>query len=83
MGMTTTKLTQEDIAWLESRLSSAIDPVTPRPEFIDRAREELMNLPVQPALPPWVKRSTLAAMVLSLLALLAGIAFFYQRSRAE
>jgi hypothetical protein len=38
---------------------------------------------VQPALPSWVKRSTLAAVVLSLLALIAGIAFFYQRSRAE
>jgi hypothetical protein len=81
--MTTTRLTQEDIAWLESRLSSAIDPVNPRPEFINRAREELMSLPPQPALPAWVKRTTLAAVVLSLLALIAAIFFFYQRSREE
>ncbi len=81
--MTTSKLTQEDIAWLESRLNNAIDPVIPRPEFIDRAREELMSLPPQRMLPAWVKRSTLAAVVLSLLALLVGSFFFYQRSREE
>lgn len=81
--MTTSKLTEEDIAWLEGRLNNAIDPVTPRPEFIDRAREELMSLPVRQPLPAWVKRSTLAAVVLSLIALLAGMLFFYQRSRED
>lgn len=81
--MTTTKLTQEDIAWLESRLSNAIDPISPRPEFIDRAREELMNLPPQPVLPAWVQRTTLAAVVLSLLALIVAIFFFYQHGREE
>lgn len=81
--MTTSKLTQEDIEWLEGRLSNAIDPVMPRPEFIDRAREELMNLPVKAPLPAWAKRSTLAAVVLSLAALLVGIFYFYQRSREE
>jgi hypothetical protein len=78
--MTTSKLTQEDIAWLESRLNSAIDPVMPRPEFIDRAREELMNLPVQP--PARMKRAALGAVVLSLVALLVGIYYFHRRSRA-
>lgn len=79
--MTTSKLTQEDIAWLEDKLSSAIDPVAPRPEFVDRAREELMNLPAQPALPAWVNPAALAAVALSLVALIVGIAFFYQRGR--
>jgi hypothetical protein len=81
--MTTTKLIQEDIAWLESRLSNAIDPVSPRPEFINRAREELMSLPPQPMLPAWVKRTTLAAVLLSLLALIIAMFFFYQRGREE
>jgi hypothetical protein len=77
--MTTSKLTQEDIAWLEDKLNDAIDPVSPRPEFVHRARAELMNLPAQPALPAWVNPAALAAVVLSLVALVVGIAFFYQR----
>jgi hypothetical protein len=79
--MTTSKLTEDDIAWLESRLNSAIDPVMPRPEFIDRAREELMRLPVQP--PARMKRAALGAVVLSLAALLVGMFYFYRRSQAE
>lgn len=79
--MTTSKLTHEDLAWLESKLSDAIDPISPRPEFVDRAREELMRLPAQPALPAWVNPAALAAVVLSLVALVVGIAFFYQRGR--
>lgn len=81
--MTTTKLTPEDVAWLEQRLSHAIadEPVTPRREFIDRARDELRNVePVQP-LPRWVKPSVLAATVLSLLALVGAL--FYLRSRED
>ena len=81
-----TKLTPEDVAWLEQRLSHAIErePVTPRREFIDRAREELMNAepaePMQPV-PRWVKPSVLAALVLSLLALVATL--FYLRGRDD
>lgn len=79
--MTTTKLSQEDIAWLERQLSDAIAfaPVQPRREFIDRAREELRTIqPVRP-LPHWVKPSVLVAVVLSLLALIGGLLYFNRR----
>ena len=79
--MTTTKLTPEDVAWLEQRLLYAIahESVTPRREFIDRARDELRSVePVRP-LPRWVKPSVIAALVLSLLALVGTL--FYFRSR--
>lgn len=79
--MTTSKLTPEDIIWLEDKLSDAIDPVSPRPEFVDRARAELMSLPPQPAPPAWVNPFALAAVTLSLVALVVGILFFYQHGR--
>lgn len=67
------------MAWLERRLSGAIKPITPRPEFIHRAREELMALPPGHPMPTWVKPGVLAAVVLSLLALVATL--FYLRRR--
>ncbi len=77
--MTTTKLSPEDIAWLERQLSDAIAPIQPRREFIDRAREELRTIqPVRP-LPQWVKPSVLAAAVLSLLALVGALLYFNRR----
>lgn len=79
--MTTSKLTHEDVAWLESQLSEAINPIAPRPEFVNRARAELMSLPAQPALPAWANPAALAAVALSLVALIVGIFFFYQRGR--
>ena len=79
--MMTSKLTQEDVAWLESQLSDAIDPISPRSEFVTRARAELMNLPAQPALPACVNSAALAAVALSLVALVVAIFFFYQHGR--
>jgi hypothetical protein len=76
---TMSKLTPEDVAWLEQKLTSVIEPVTPRPEFIHRARQELMNLPPERPMPGWVKPGVLAAVVLSLLALVATLFFLHDR----
>lgn len=82
--MTTTKfskLTPEDVDWLERQLSSAIEPIEPRREFVARAREQLMEIELQQPLPRWVKPSVLAALVLSLLALIGTL--FYLRHHDE
>ncbi len=44
-----TKLKQEDIQWIEtqlSRVTSEAGLIAPRPEFIERAKAELMDLSV-------------------------------------
>ncbi len=79
MTHATPKLTPEDIAWLERRLSAAVAPVAPRPEFVLRAKQELMYSPVARPLPAWVKRSVLAAAALSTISLVATL--FYLRHR--
>jgi hypothetical protein len=75
MHRTTSKLTPEDVAWLEQQLSRVIEPITPRPEFIHRAKQELMDLPPAAPLPRWARTTVLAALLLSLLALLGAILF--------
>lgn len=80
MTHATPKLTPEDIIWLEHRLSAAVAPVAPRPEFVQRAKQELMNAPASRPLPRWIKRSVLAAAALSTLSLVATL--FYLRRRA-
>lgn len=42
-------LTSEDIAWLESRIGAAIQPVTPREDFVRAARERLMSAALDPS----------------------------------
>jgi hypothetical protein len=39
------KLTSEDVAWLEQRLSTAMAPVQPRAEFVHDAKRALLTLP--------------------------------------
>lgn len=79
MAHATPKLTPEDIAWLERQLSAAVEPVAPRPEFVVRAKQELMNSPVVRPLPAWMKRSVLAAVVLSTLSLVATLLYLRRR----
>jgi len=79
--MTTSKLSPEDIAWLEQRLSHAIAdaPVMPRHEFVAHTREELRAVePIRP-LPRWVKPSLLAVIALSLLALVGTLLYLHRR----
>jgi hypothetical protein len=37
------KLTAEDVAWLEERLSAAMVPVTPRAAFVNDAKRALLS----------------------------------------
>ena len=37
------KLTEEDVAWLEERLTSTMVPVSPRPEFIQGVKRTVLN----------------------------------------
>ena len=39
------KLTSEDVEWLERRLSTAMSPVQPRAEFVHDAKQALLTLP--------------------------------------
>jgi hypothetical protein len=39
------KLTSEDVEWLEQRLSTAMSPVEPRAEFVHDAKQALLTLP--------------------------------------
>ncbi|PJF47112.1 MAG: hypothetical protein D6709_04150 [Chloroflexi bacterium] len=82
MTHTTSKLTPEDIAWLERRLSAAVAPVAPRPEFVSRAKQELMGAPVVHPRSAWVKRSVLAAAALSTFSLVAMLAYLRRHRRA-
>ena len=78
------KLTPEDILWLESRLSAAVqtaEPVLPRPEFVRRAKVELMELPI-PDAPHRVRQISLwSALILIVSAIF--VAVFHLRARAE
>jgi hypothetical protein len=39
------KLTSEDVEWLEQRLSTAMSPVEPRAKFVHDAKQALLTLP--------------------------------------
>ncbi len=39
------KLTDEDVAWLESRLNHIMVPVQPRAEFVHTAKQAILNTP--------------------------------------
>lgn len=65
------KLTAADMTWLEDRLSAISEPVNPRPEFIDRAGDELMRLTVTP--PRRIRSSVLVGVIFSATGLIAAI----------
>ncbi|MCS7059842.1 MAG: hypothetical protein RMN25_01640 [Anaerolineae bacterium] len=41
--MTPSKLTAEDIAWLEQRIQAAVGSVSPRPQFVREAKAALLR----------------------------------------
>jgi hypothetical protein len=65
------KLTPEDIAWLEGQLTHLAGPVAPRPDFVDRAREQLMHLEVHR--PRHARQTALVMIVCSIVGLVAAI----------
>jgi hypothetical protein len=76
------KLTAEDVAWLENRLSDATadNAVVPSPEFVSRAQEELMHLDL--AHPRRVRSSVLVGIIFSFSALIAALLLLMRRRTA-
>jgi hypothetical protein len=72
------KLTPDDVSWLESRLKGVAHPIRPRQEFIDRARDELMKLKMDP--PRRVRTSVLVAVICSTIGLIAALLLLRRRS---
>ena len=88
--MSKTKLTVEDVAWLESRLSDAVcaGPIQPRREFIDRAKSQLLESPWPH--PPsrlrasgWRTVSLWSALMLILSAIFASVWYLRQRAQSS
>ena len=76
-----TKLKQADIEWIENRLSyatSGADLITPRPEFIQRAKAELMDLPI-PQDNRMRQLTVWTALILAVSAILVTIWYLGQR----
>lgn len=75
MHRTMSKLTPDDVAWLEQQIARVVEPVSPRPEFIHRAKQESMELPPASVSPRWARPGVLVALALSLLALIGALVF--------
>ncbi len=41
--MSRTRMTPEDLAWLESRLGESAVPVTPRPDYVSRTKRAVLE----------------------------------------
>ncbi len=66
------KLTIDDMLWLEGSLSSALAPVEPRPAFVHDAKEALFNGTYDDTPDP----RTAAIPLLAIAMLLAGLTLF-------
>ena len=78
-----TKLKQEDIEWIENQLSRAASDavlIAPRPEFIQRAKAELMDLPI-PRESRLRQYSIWSSLVLAVLAIFATVWYLGSRRR--
>lgn len=78
-----TKLKQEDIDWIETRLNHAVSDaalIAPRAEFIQRAKAELMDLP-QPQASRSRELTLWAALSLAVAAIFATVWYMSTRKR--
>lgn len=66
------KLTVDDVEWLENRLSRALEPVEPRPAFVHDAKEALFNGAYDETFDP----RTAALPLLALAMLTMGLTLF-------
>ena len=76
------KLTAEDVTWLENRLNHVADAdsVTPNPEFVSRAQDELMHIELNP--PRRFRSSVLVGVIFSFSALIAALLLLMRRRPA-
>ena len=75
------RLTGGDLRWLEDRLRHVAQPVEPSPAFVDRAREALSHVTLDP--PRHIRRSTLVMVVFALSALVASLLLLMRRPRSS
>ena len=75
------KLTDDDILWLESHLSTALAPVEPRPAFIHDAKEALFNGSRDEAFEPRTAAIPLASLAMLALGLTLFFTTVYRRWR--
>ena len=80
--MPKTKLTVEDVAWLESRLNDAVcvGPIQPRREFIERSKSQLLESPWPHPPSRWRAISLWTALMLILSAIIVSV--WHLRRRA-
>jgi len=67
------KLTDDDVLWLENHLSTALAPIEPRPAFVHDAKEALFNGSRDETFDP----RTAAIPLLSLAMLTLGLTLFF------
>jgi hypothetical protein len=76
------RLTPADVAWIESRLNVSLcaDDVAPRPEFVRRAKAQLMDTPL-PNPPNRLRKLTLwGALMLVVSAIVVSVLHLRQRA---
>lgn len=75
------KLTDEDVVWLENRLSTALAPVEPRPAFVHDAKEALFSGSRDDAFDPRTAAIPLLSLAMLTLGLTLFIAMLMRRRR--
>jgi hypothetical protein len=84
--MARSKLTPEDVTWIETRLNQAVYesvPVQPRPEFVQRAKAELMDTPLPEPPNRWRKATLWSALMLIVTAIFVSVLHLRQRGRRD
>jgi hypothetical protein len=84
--MARSKLTPEDVGWIETRLNQAVletEPVRPRPEFIQRAKAELMDTPLPAPPSRWRKATLWSALMLIVTAIFVSVLHLRQRAKRD
>ncbi len=83
--MAKSKLTPEDVTWIETRLNEAVCeavPVRPRAEFVQRAKAELMDTPLPEPPNRWRKATLWSALMLIVTAIFVSVLHLWQRAKA-
>lgn len=79
-----TELTPDDIVWLESRIGSAIQPVSPREDFVRSARLRVIAAAHEPPDPFELEISVSKALMATTFVFVAALVwrnYISQRSR--
>lgn len=84
--MAKSKLTPEDVVWIETRLNQAVceaEPVRPRAEFVQQAKARLMDTPLPEPPSQWRKATLWSALMLIVTAIIVSVLHLRQRATAK